>query len=258
MGALVQLADLTDCAAGWELGRTAAELLEGLPEPVEGSAHPAANVDAGSAAWPPVTVAAYLEILAHIDPTFSGDRAAWFGIMRCIIDGGVLLSLSEGQEAPDGEELAVRWANGDLWRERTGDSTFIASTFRYADDQECLHDVRASEPRTSGSVVRLGTLLRYANLNSYRGRIDNTPAAEVFKDAPAVREALAASAGDAAVCEMISPPICPMSFRDVRRRTVGPVDELVAGLIEQGDSDIPLRARRIAQITPCSPMGPLH
>jgi hypothetical protein len=141
---------------------TATAILDGLPEP-EKSPHEEAAPHGGA---PPITVAEYRKILSFIDPTFADNRLKWFGVMRCIMDENV--ELVAGEEAPDGEELALEWTRGDLWRERTGDKAFDAST--YLDDEECLDNVRARR-RDGGAMTGLWTLVKLANAGGFRDKI---------------------------------------------------------------------------------------
>jgi Bifunctional DNA primase/polymerase, N-terminal/AAA domain len=159
-----------------------------------GRVHPVLEPREGRPAGGKVRLATYREVLSFIDPTFRGQRGSFVGIMNFIIDNRATLLLEPEQEAPDGEELAVQWAKGDLWRARTGDADFDVATFDYADDVACLDAVRSR--RSAGSLIRWGTLVHHANQGGYQGRLDDSPASEVFKDAiarpPANDEALLA------------------------------------------------------------------
>ncbi len=126
----------------------------------------------------PISAAQYREVLSWVEPTFKHERPTFYGIARCILDEDVPLRLAADEEGPDPEDLAVAWASGDLWRERTGDAAFRVETWGYADAADFLHDVRGG--RSGGQAIGLGTILHHANAAGYPGRLDDRSTADVY------------------------------------------------------------------------------
>jgi hypothetical protein len=103
------------------------------------------------------------EMLSFIDPTFADDHDTWVGIAKSVRHNEI--GVLDVEEA-DLVAIVTSWCSGDLWRERTGDSRFIVSTFHGED--ELLHRLEI-KPRARGAKIGIGTIHRLAVAGGYRG-----------------------------------------------------------------------------------------
>jgi len=82
-----------------------------------------------------------------------------------------------GSDEIDWEQLTDDWCSGELWRERTGDTSFEVAT--YYGREEMLKSA-AGRPREGGPLITLGTFVHLARLGGYKGIV--TDEMELFDE----------------------------------------------------------------------------
>jgi hypothetical protein len=165
-----------ESVSGRMFPRSSSDLLAGLPEiPAKVETLPSA------VAGEPVTPPMLLAMLSYIDPTFAGDQMTWLGIAKALRWGQI--PLTETIKAEAWENILDEWCRGELWRHRTGDHDFEVATYRGRDE---LLARLSDDPRETGAITGLGTIIKLARENGYTGLIKYTPpASEVLEKAVA-------------------------------------------------------------------------
>lgn len=195
----VKLIDLTEGMEPTWLGRSATDLLRGLPEISISQNTSLPSWVAGK----PIAEDVLEEALGYCD--CDCEYGEWIKFIAAI-------GASPISDSPDRSKrraLAHRFSRGELDREHRYDTIL---PFRY-DGPEAVDRVFDSMlPKETG--IGVGSIISTARKNGYRGNVYAQSAAQTFADY--IRDA------------------GPIPFSDVFARDVLPVQELVQGLIERG------------------------
>lgn len=105
-------------------------------------------------------------MLSYIDPTYDGASGQFVGIAKAVRWGEI--PLTEEKNGDWWKDILDDWCSGELWRKRTGDSSFMVPT--YKGRNELL--TRIDKPREGGSKITLGTIIVCAKASGYRGPVN--------------------------------------------------------------------------------------
>lgn len=143
------------------LPRKYAHIVSGLP-----TVHEQPDAMPGAQSGSPVSEAMLRDMLSYIHPDMNGDQNTWLGVAKCVRWDAPICKEDRvtPDEDVDRDQLLVDWCSGSLMLERTKSDPKVTL---YQDREELLK--RVDPPRKSGSKIGLGTIIKLAMENGYKG-----------------------------------------------------------------------------------------